>query len=196
MAQGSFSAQVSSWVKETKERAVAVRNGSTQAVIEIMQEPGPSRATAASAVSAGAGLGKVRKDGTRGNSKRAFGPISSPGGSGRLPVDTGFLRASLQVSIGEALPQLIDTPEEGSFSWDAGAVMLALDGAKLSDTVLAVYTAKYARRIEYGFRGKDKLGRTYNQAGTRFVALAAQRWPQIVAQECAKAQASVASRKG
>lgn len=189
MSQGSFSAQVSAWVKETKDRAVAVRNGSTQAIIEIMQEPGPSRATAAAAVAAGAGLGKTKKDGSRGVSRRAFGPIASPGGSGRLPVDTGFLRASLQVSIGEALPQLVETPEEGSFEWDAGEVALVLEGSKMSDTVLAVYTAKYARRIEYGFKGKDKLGRTYSQAGTRFVALAAQRWPQVVEQECAKAKA-------
>jgi len=197
MAQGSFSSAVTAWVRETKERAVAVRNGSTQAIIEIMQEPGPSRATTAAAVSTGAGLGKVKKDGSRGVSKRAFGPVAASGGAGRLPVDTGFLRASLQVSIGETIPALVETPNDGSFSWDSGEVTLALEGAELSDTVIAVYTAAYARRIEYGFKGKDEKGRTYNQAGTRFVALAAQRWPQVVAQECAKAQAAVtAQNKG
>ena len=138
----------------------------------------------------------MKKDGSRGVSKRAFGPVAASGGGGRLPVDTGFLRASLQVSIGETIPALVETPKEGSFSWDSGDVTLALEGAELSDTVIAVYTAAYARRIEYGFKGKDSLGREYSQAGTRFVALAAQRWPQVVEQECAKAKASVDSRAG
>lgn len=196
MAQRSFSATVSEWVRATKERQVAVRNASVQSIVEIMQEPGPSRASAASAIASGAGLGKTKKDGSKGVSKRAFGPISNPGGSGRLPVDTGFLRASLQVSIGETLPPLAETPKDGSFDWDADEVRLTLDGSELSDTVLAVYTAAYARRIEYGFKGRDSLGREYSQAGTRFVALAAQRWVQVVEAECAKAQASVASRGG
>lgn len=194
MAQGSFSAQVSQWVRETKERQVAVRDGAVQTIIEIMQEPGPSRAMTAKAVASGTGLGKTKADGSRGVSKKAFGPISRPGGGGLLPVDTGFLRASLKVSIGEALPPIAETPDEGTFTWDADEVRLTLDGSKLSDTVLAVYTAAYARRIEYGFKGKDSLGREYNQSGSRFVALAAQRWGQIVEQECAKAKASVASR--
>lgn len=196
MAQGSFSAAVTAWVAETKERAVAVRNGSVQAIIEIMQEPGPSRARTAEAVASGAGLGKVKKDGSRGVSKRTYGPISSPGGEGRLPVDSGFLRASLEVSIGETLPPIKQPPEgEGNFTWDVDEVRLILEGAKLSDTITAAYTAAYARRIEYGFKGKDSLGRAYNQSGSRFVALAAQRWPQVVAQEAAKAQASVESRQ-
>lgn len=194
MAQGSFSAQVSQWVRDTKERQVAVRDASVQSIIEIMQEPGPSRAMTAKAVASGTGLGKTKADGSRGVSKKAFGPISQPGGGGLLPVDTGFLRASLKVSIGEALPPIAETPDEGTFTWDPGEVSLALDGSKLSDTILAVYTAAYARRIEYGFKGKDSLGREYSQSGSRFVALAAQRWPQVVEQECAKAKASVASR--
>lgn len=194
MAQGSFSAQVSQWVKETKERQVAVRDASVQAIVEIMQEPGPSRAMATKAVATGTGLGKTKKDGSRGVSKKAFGPVANPGGAGLLPVDTGFLRASLVVSIGETLPQLAETPKEGTFDWNPDEVRLSLDGSKLSDTVLAVYTAAYARRIEYGFKGKDSLGREYSQSGSRFVALAAQRWPQVVEQECAKAKASVASR--
>lgn len=189
MAAGSFTAQVEKWVAETKERAVAVRNESTQRVIEIMQEPGPSRAGMSSAISAGAGLGKVKKDGTRGVSKRAFGPAPRMGGGGRLPVDTGFLRASLVVTIGETLPPITTPPKEGgAHTWDSSAVEMKLEGAGLGDTITAAYTAAYARRIEYGFKGKDKLGREFNQAGTRFVALAAQQWPQIVAAVCREAR--------
>jgi hypothetical protein len=39
MAQGSFSAQVSDWVKETKERRDAVYRESAQRVVEVMQTP-------------------------------------------------------------------------------------------------------------------------------------------------------------
>lgn len=39
MAQGSFSAQVSSWVRETKARQTAVYKESAQRVIERMQTP-------------------------------------------------------------------------------------------------------------------------------------------------------------
>lgn len=190
MAAGSFTAQVEKWVSETKERALAVRNESVERVIAVAQEPGPSRARTASAIKAGAGLGKTKKNGSRGVSKRAFGPIANSGGAGNLPVDSGFLRASLVVSIGEALPAITKPPKEGvAKTWDASTVQLKLEGADLSDTITAAYTAAYARRIEYGFKGKDKLGREYNQSGSRFVALAAQQWQRIVSEVAAEAQA-------
>lgn len=181
MAQGAFASAVSAWVKETKERQVAVRNLAAERVIEVMQEPGPSMATAAKAVSAGIGLGKVRKDGSRGVSKRAFGPITNPGGSGNVPVDTGFLRASLVVGIGTLSLPTTTPPENatGAFDWDEGAVNLVLSGAKMSDAIEARYTAVYARVAEYG--GGSRRAR-------RFVALAAQQWGAIVDQACAEAK--------
>jgi hypothetical protein len=39
MPQGSFSAKVSAWVKETKERRVAVYRESAQRIVDIMQTP-------------------------------------------------------------------------------------------------------------------------------------------------------------
>lgn len=39
MAQGSFSAQISSWVKETRGLRDAVYRGSAQRIVEIMQTP-------------------------------------------------------------------------------------------------------------------------------------------------------------
>ncbi len=182
MPQGSFSSTISAWVRETKERQVTVRNLATERVIEAMQEPGPSMATAAKAVAGGVGLGKVKKNGSRGNSKRAFGPIGNPGGSGNIPVNTGFLRASLVVGIGTLNLPTTPPPENatGPFDWDEGQVNLVLNGAKMSDAIEARYTAVYARKAEYG--GGTRRPR-------RFVALAAQQWGAIVDQACAEAKA-------
>lgn len=181
MAGASYTAQVDKDVAAVKELMLLVRNESVERAIEAMQEPGPSRARVASAVAAGEGLGKARKGGGRGVSKRAFGPVANPGGAGNLPVDTGFLRASLRVSLGDALPQLVATPKERrAQAWDAAQVELTIAGADLDDTITAAYTAAYAARIEYGFAGTDSAGRTYSQGGRRFVGLAVQRWPQIV----------------
>ena len=146
-----------------------------------MQEPGPSMATAAKAVTGGVGLGKAKKDGTRGVSKRAFGPITNPGGTGNLPVDSGFLRASLVVGIGTLNLPTTHPPENatGPFDWDEGQVNLVLSGAKMSDAIEARYTAVYARKAEYG--GGSRRAR-------RFVALAAQQWGSIVEQACAEAK--------
>lgn len=150
MAQGSFSAQISAWVKETKARQVAVYKGSAQEIVSIMQTP--------------------------------------RGEGGNLRVDTGFLRASLTASIGSNLPPVTFKPTGvAAVPYDAGPINLVIAGAEIGDPITVVYTANYARPREYGARG---------QAGDRWVALAAQQWPQVVAQECAKAQASVASRKG
>jgi hypothetical protein len=181
MSQSSFQAQVDAWVRKTKERTVAVRNEAAQRVIEAMQEPGPSRATAIKAVAAGAGLGKVRKNGTRGLSKRAFGPIPNPGGSGNLPVDTGFLRASLVTGLAPLSVPTTTPPEDGgSFTWDDDQVTLTIRGADLDDVISCRYAAVYARVAEYGGPGR---------APRRFVALAAQKWQGIVADVAREAQA-------
>lgn len=149
MAQGSFAAQVSAWVKETKARQVAVYKGSAQEIVSIMQTP--------------------------------------RGQGGHLRVDTGFLRASLTATTGSALPPVTFKPAgASSVPYDAGPINLVIAGAEISEPITVVYTANYARPREYGARG---------QAGDRWVALAAQQWPQVVAQECAKAQASVEARK-
>lgn len=150
--QKSFSAQVSEWARETKERQIAVRNEAAQRVIAIMQTP--------------------------------------VGQGGNLPLDTGFLRASLMAAIGSANFEIKPEPaSDGPVPYDAGQISLVISNAQLSDQIEAVYTAKYARRMEYGFVGKDSLGRTYNQTGRRFVALAAQQWTRIVSEVATEAKA-------
>lgn len=189
MAQGPFSAGVTAWIAETRERMAAVRQEAAQRVVEIMQTPGPSVATVKKAISAGAGLGRVKKNGDRGVSKKAFGPIPNPGGTGNLPVDSGFLRASLMGVIGEGTFTATEPPKDGSgFSYDAGQINLVIAGSKLTDTITVAYTAAYARRMEYGFKGTDSLGRKYNQPGRAFVRLAAQQWQRVCTEVATEAQ--------
>lgn len=180
MPQRSFSAQVSEWVKETRERRDAVYQESTRRVIAVAQEPGPSKATTQRAIAVGAGLGKLKANGSRGVNRRQFGPIANPGGSGNMPIDSGFLRASLVVVKGSDLPPLRPNPPEGkTFTYDPGQVDLVIAECAITDPITAAYTAAYARRIEY--------------SGYRFVALAAQQWSRIVDEVAREAEAGSAA---
>lgn len=142
MAQGPFSAGVSAWVAQTKERMDAVRKESAQRVVEIMQTP-------------------VAK-------------------GGNMPVDTGFLRASLQGAIGQGgfTPRENPNPD-GSFAYDAGPITLVIAGAAPSDAITVAYTANYSAAANYGARGRP---------GRQFVGLAAQQWPRVVSEVAAEAQ--------
>lgn len=180
MAVVTFREQVTAWTRRTQERMLAVRNESVVRVIEVMQEPGPSKAGTKRAIAAGAGLGKTRKDGSRGVSKRAFGPVAMTG-SGNMPVDSGFLRASLVVGKAPLSISARRPPENpGSYSWDASSISLTIARLTIKDPIEAKYAAVYARVAEYGAAGRP---------ARRFVALAAQQWPQIVHQVCTEARA-------
>jgi hypothetical protein len=91
---------------------------------------------------------------------------------GNTPVHTGNLRASWQPSIGNA-------PSEGQAGSDPdyGAVIANLS---LGETFWMVNNAAYARRVEEGFTGMDKLGRNYDQQGRHWVRDAVMRFPAIV----------------
>lgn len=148
MAQGSFSAGVTAWVAETRERMAAVRQEAAQRTVEIMQTP-------------------VAK-------------------GGNLPLDTGFMRASLQAQIGQGAFTARDNPGgDGSFSYDAGAVSLVIAKAKPSDPITLCYTANYAIHQEYGARGRP---------GRAFVRLAAQQWQRVISDVSAEAQARAKGR--
>ena len=81
-----FATQVESWVAESEDLLEGVFHEAVQRTVEIMQTPGPSKASIAKAIEKGSGLGK-----NGGNSKKAMGPVKPGNGGGRLPVDTGFL---------------------------------------------------------------------------------------------------------
>jgi hypothetical protein len=103
------------------------------------------------------------------------------GAGGNMPVDTGFLRASLVTSLGLDLPMIRETPtERGAYSWSEGEIALTIAGATIDTPITAAWTAEYARVAEYGGE---------NRGGRRFVALAAQQWPRIVAEVAAEAEA-------
>jgi hypothetical protein len=116
----------------------------------------------------------------------------------RTPVDTGFLRASLSASLVEPIQINRDaTPPKGAGkgSFPAPAnVSLVINNMKLGDKLHIGFVAAYAMRIEYGFKGEDSLGRSYDQKGAGMVRLASQNWPKHVANAVRQAKAAVASR--
>ncbi len=100
------------------------------------------------------------------------------------PVDTGYLQASW-------LAGLNDPPTGVGGSGGAEEMNAVAATLTIGDIYYAVNTAVYAARIEWGFVGKDKLGRVYNQAGRGWVRAVVAR-----AQEIADAAAArVGSRK-
>lgn len=136
MAQKSFSAAVSEWVAVSERRMEVVFKESAQDVISEMQEVGPSEAN----------------------------PDSF--GTGRMPVDTGFLRASLQAAINSpATGMEFREPLSKDIKYDPSPVALVIAGAKLGDAIFATYAASYAPQMEYRYG---------------FVRLAAQNWQKIV----------------
>lgn len=102
----------------------------------------------------------------------------------RTPVDTGFLRASLTVSLDGPLPIRPDAKPAGTETYQPQPYSLQIAGADLGDTIYASFVASYAAHVEYGAQGR---------AGAGMVRLAAQAWPQHVARAVSEAKARVAS---
>lgn len=98
---------------------------------------------------------------------------------GRMPVDTGFLRGSARGST-DGMPSSSGAPPELIFAT-----------IRVGQTVWVGWTAVYALRQEYGFFGKDSLGREYSQHGKAFMRTAVQQWPQIVASVTAEVNARI-----
>lgn len=134
MAQPSFTAQIDSWITETKERTEAVVKESTQRVVSYMQTP------------------------------RSAG--------GNMPVQTGFLRASIMAAVGAPLPiRPGHRPQEGQSYSPNNQVTVAIASMALGQTIYVTYTAEYARHVEYGAGGRPARA---------FVRLAAMQWTRIV----------------
>lgn len=102
------------------------------------------------------------------------------------PVDTGFLRSSWQPAIGSAAPRLekVKRPKDGAGSAEEAKARIGLvvNGMQVGDHYWLINNAAYALRLEYGFVGKDELGRTYNQTGRFFVTRNVKAWPLVVSQ--------------
>lgn len=98
----------------------------------------------------------------------------------RIPVDTGFARASIRASL-SAMPK-IDPAFRGqkgqSYGDATGEVITVIAGAEVGHTIYVGWTAAYVGALEYGHS---------QQAPEGFVRIAAVQWPRIVAEVAAEA---------
>lgn len=92
---------------------------------------------------------------------------------GNVPFQTGNLYRSLVAST-TGMPKTSDTIPAGS------AVPAVIATIRPDQDMYFGFTARYARRQNYGFVGADSLGRVYNLQGNHFIERAVAMWPQIV----------------
>jgi hypothetical protein len=100
----------------------------------------------------------------------------------RIPVDTGFARASIRASL-QAMPQ-IDPNSRGvegqSYGGNAtGQVTATIASATAGEHIYIGWTASYVGFLENGHS---------KQAPTGFVRISAMEWPRIVREVCAQAR--------
>lgn len=163
----TFSATIEQWAEQAKQDITRIFRQSVERVVTEMQTEGPSVASVKKEIEKGLGAKG------RGKSRKLIqGPVRATFGPGNLPVDTGFLRASLVISKDGPKPMTRANPGGEKFEWDAPAASLVINGADVGETIFASYTANYAAMVNYGANGKT---------GRQFVGLAAQRWNSIVA---------------
>jgi len=90
---------------------------------------------------------------------------------GRLPVDTGNLRNSLQSSVAG-----------GAMNEGASSYIMVAGNMKGGDVATFTWTAEYAAAVNNGNRGRP---------GAHFVEGAVDQWPAVVRASIAKAKARV-----
>jgi hypothetical protein len=99
----------------------------------------------------------------------------------RIPVDTGFARASIRGSL-SAMPA-IDPSFKGtkgaSYGDTSGQVTLVIADANIGQTIYVGWTANYVEFLENGHS---------QQAPSGFVRLAAMEWPRIVREVSSEAK--------
>lgn len=103
---------------------------------------------------------------------------------GNMPVDTGFLRNSLQSSLNSPILAVMANPGV-PVAYDDQGVTLTILSAELGDTIYAVYGANYARYVEYGANGRP---------GRAFVRQAAAKWKSTVSQAAVELQRRVSQK--
>lgn len=90
-----------------------------------------------------------------------------------VPVDTGFLRASIRGSL-KSMPPINKAakPIDGkSYGYSGSEISLTIAGAEIGDVVYIGWTAGYAGHVEYG---------TNKMAPRAFVRTAAAQWTAVV----------------
>lgn len=101
------------------------------------------------------------------------------------PVDTGNLRNSLGANIvgqgaGATVTGPGNTSADSTFRGGASGAIATIMRAKIGDRVQFVYGATYARRLNLGFTGFDRLGRYYNQPGRFWIERVGSRYRSIM----------------
>lgn len=102
----------------------------------------------------------------------------------RIPVDTGFARASIRGSLEEMPtinPDLSGVPGQ-NYSFDFSRIILLINSAQPGQTIYIGWTANYVEYLEWGHS---------DQAPNGFIGVTALEWPAIVAAEIEKAKARV-----
>lgn len=113
-------------------------------------------------------------------------------GGGNMPVDTGFLRASLQVGVNSGpvpanRPNPNPSAPKGSLdTYTSEVASLAIAGANIGDTIYATYSANYGPHVEYGTSKMQARG---------FVRLAAAQWQVIVDHQTVRAMLTAHSNR-
>jgi hypothetical protein len=104
----------------------------------------------------------------------------------RIPVDTGFARASARASL-TAMPEIDSNaakPDKGTtVVYDPSAITAVIASAKIGDKFFFGWTANYVNELEKGHS---------QQAPSGFIRVSLLEWPQIVKEvtEEAKARAN------
>lgn len=110
----------------------------------------------------------------RESSQRVIATMQEPvGAGGNMPIDTGFLRASLIVSK-ENLARIDPSSrpaKDSKHAWNESVAVVTIASAEIGDKIFAGYTAAYAGHQEYG---------TSKMEGRAFVRSAAAQWQNIV----------------
>lgn len=96
---------------------------------------------------------------------------------GRMPVITSTLRGSFTSSLNG---QQVGRGEPETH------VILAINKLEAGDVASFGWTAAYARRVNSGFVGEDRLGRYFNQSGAYFMEFGTDQWKALVAEAVKK----------
>lgn len=118
----------------------------------------------------------------RESAQRVVSEMLKPrGAGGRMPIDTGFLRASARASR-SAMPTIDSgaTPASGqTYAARDSDITLEIARMDVGDVLYVGFTAAYAAAQEYGARGRTPAA---------FVRGASEQWQSIVAQVAVEAR--------
>lgn len=100
------------------------------------------------------------------------------GGGGRLPVDSGFLRASGQASL-SGMPTGPKRAPTGKARYDYNSddATLTISRARLGDTIHFGWTAAYARKMEAKYGFQRSAVQAWRRTVSEVVAEAKRRFP-------------------